>query len=49
MSTRPVEILCIGFGDMVLRSRIVAILSACSSRDSGRMKRRRDDAKEANR
>lgn len=48
------EILSIGFGNVVLRSRIVAILSARSSKDSKAvfsepMKRLRDDAREAGR
>ena len=54
MSTVPIEVLYIGFGNVVLRSRIVAILSARSSKDSKAvfsepMKRLRDDAKQANR
>ena len=54
MSLLPVEILNIGFGNVVLRSRIVAILSARSSKDSKAvfsepMKRLRDEAKEAGR
>jgi extracellular matrix regulatory protein A len=48
------EILNIGFGNVVLRSRIVAILSARSSKDSKAvfsepMKRLRDDAREGGR
>ena len=54
MSAIPIEVLNIGFGNVVLRSRIVAILSARSSKDSKAvfsepMKRLRDDAKEARR
>ena len=54
MSTVPVEVLYIGFGNVVLRSRVVAILSARSSKESKAvfsepMKRLRDDAKEAGR
>ncbi|HSB72022.1 MAG TPA: extracellular matrix/biofilm biosynthesis regulator RemA family protein [Candidatus Methylomirabilis sp.] len=48
------EVLSIGFGNVVLRSRIVAILSARSSKESKAvfsepMKRLRDDAREAGR
>lgn len=48
------EVLNIGFGNVVLRSRVVAILSARSSKDSKAvfsepMKRLRDDAREAGR
>ena len=54
MSGLPVEILNIGFGNVVLRSRIVAVLSARSSKDSKAvfsepMKRLRDEAKEVGR
>lgn len=54
MGTLGGEILNIGFGNVVLRSRIVAILSARSSKDSKAvfsepMKRLRDDAREAGR
>jgi len=34
VGTVPIEVLYIGFGNVVLRSRIVAILSARSSKDS---------------
>ncbi len=48
------EILNIGFGNVVLRSRVIAILSARSSKDSKAvfsepMKRLRDDARETRR
>jgi regulator of extracellular matrix RemA (YlzA/DUF370 family) len=48
------EVLNIGFGNVVLRSRVVAILSARSSKDSKAvfsepMKRLRDDARETRR
>ncbi len=48
------EVLNIGFGNVVLRGRVVAILSARSSKDSKAvfsepMKRLRDDAREAGR
>jgi len=48
------EVLSIGFGNVVLKPRIVAILSARSSKDSKAvfsepMKRLRDDAREAGR
>jgi regulator of extracellular matrix RemA (YlzA/DUF370 family) len=54
MSGVPNEMLNIGFGNVVLRSRIVAILSARSSKDSKAvfsepMKRLRDDAREGGR
>lgn len=54
MSAVPTEVLSIGFGNVVLRSRIVAILSARSSKDSKAvfsepMKRLRDDARETRR
>jgi regulator of extracellular matrix RemA (YlzA/DUF370 family) len=54
MDSVTTEILNIGFGNVVLRSRIVAILSARSSKDSKAvfsepMKRLRDDAREAGR
>ena len=54
MGAVPTEILSIGFGNVVLRARIVAILSARSSKDSKAvfsepMKRLRDDAREARR
>jgi regulator of extracellular matrix RemA (YlzA/DUF370 family) len=54
MSGVPNEVLNIGFGNVVLRSRIVAILSARSSKDSKAvfsepMKRLRDDAREGGR
>jgi len=50
----PTEVLNIGFGNVVLRARVVAILSARSSKDSKAvfsepMKRLRDEAKEAGR
>jgi regulator of extracellular matrix RemA (YlzA/DUF370 family) len=48
------EVLNIGFGNVVLRSRVIAILSARSSKDSKAvfsepMKRLRDDARETRR
>ncbi len=54
MSALSGEILNIGFGNVVLRSRVVAILSARSSKDSKAvfsepMKRLRDDAREGGR
>lgn len=54
MGTIGGEILNIGFGNVVLRARIVAILSARSSKDSKAvfsepMKRLRDDAREGHR
>lgn len=54
MGAVPTGILSIGFGNVVLRARIVAILSARSSKDSKAvfsepMKRLRDDAREARR
>lgn len=54
VGTVPIEVLYVGFGNVVLRSRIVAILSARSSKDSKAvfsepMKRLRDNAKEAGR
>jgi regulator of extracellular matrix RemA (YlzA/DUF370 family) len=54
MAAVAAEILSIGFGNVVIRSRIVAILSARSSKDSKAvfsepMKRLRDDAREAGR
>ena len=54
MGAVAAEVLNIGFGNVVLRSRIVAILSARSSKDSKAvfsepMKRLRDDAREAGR
>lgn len=54
MSAVPTEILNVGFGNVVLGTRIVAILSARSSKDSKAvfsepMKRLRDDAKAAGR
>jgi regulator of extracellular matrix RemA (YlzA/DUF370 family) len=54
VSAVAAEVLNIGFGNVVLRSRVVAILSARSSKDSKAvfsepMKRLRDDAREARR
>ncbi len=54
MAGVTVEVLNIGFGNVVLRPRIVAILNARSSKDSKAvfsepMKRLRDDAREAGR
>lgn len=54
VSAIPTEVLNIGFGNVVLRSRVIAILSARSSKDSKAvfsepMKRLRDDAKETRR
>jgi regulator of extracellular matrix RemA (YlzA/DUF370 family) len=54
VSAVPIEILNVGFGNVVLGTRIVAILSARSSKDSKAvfsepMKRLRDDAKAAGR
>jgi len=54
MAAVPTEVLNIGFGNAVLRPRIVAILSARSSKESTAvfsepMKRLRDDAREAGR
>ncbi|MFB3819158.1 MAG: extracellular matrix/biofilm biosynthesis regulator RemA family protein [Candidatus Methylomirabilales bacterium] len=48
------DVLNIGFGNVVLRARVVAILSARSSKDSKAvfsepMKRLRDDARESGR
>ena len=54
MAAVTTEVLNIGFGNVVLRLRIVAILSARSSKDSKAvfsepMRRLRDDAREAGR